>query len=155
MSTLGRIRSLNKTDSMGRPHRGRLIKQRTERGYKMVSLKCRGEQRTRYVHRLVLEAFVGSAPQGAQCCHNNGQRGDNRLENLRWDTPSNNARDRWEHGTMLRGGRHANAVLSAEQVMAIRRRLSHEMGKTLAKEYGVTRAAISRIKHGHNWGWLV
>jgi hypothetical protein len=53
---------------------------------------------TRKVHRLVLETFVGPCPDGMECCHNNGDPADNRLENLRWDTLSSNAYDRVEHG---------------------------------------------------------
>jgi hypothetical protein len=34
-----------------------------------------------------------------QCCHTNGKASDNRLENLRWDTPANNVADRKKHGT--------------------------------------------------------
>lgn len=53
-----------------------------------------------YVHRLVLEAFVGPCPPGMEACHWNGIPGDNRLHNLRWDTPSANNAD------ILRLGRH-------------------------------------------------
>lgn len=51
------------------------------------------------VHRLVLEAFVGPRPEGMFGCHNNGDPSDNRLENLRWDTPKNNSADMIRHGT--------------------------------------------------------
>jgi hypothetical protein len=51
------------------------------------------------VHRLVLEAFVGPCPEGMVGCHNDGDPLNNRLDNLRWDTPSNNERDKWVHGT--------------------------------------------------------
>lgn len=53
----------------------------------------------RFVHVLVLESFICPRPEGLQACHNNGKAADNRLENLRWDTPSNNVQDRKEHGT--------------------------------------------------------
>jgi hypothetical protein len=53
----------------------------------------------RFVHVLVLESFIEPRPNGMQACHNNGKPGDNRLENLRWDTPSNNVADRKLHGT--------------------------------------------------------
>ena len=52
-----------------------------------------------YIHRLVLKAFVGPCPSGMEACHNNGDRTDNRLVNLRWDTKSANAFDRVRHGT--------------------------------------------------------
>lgn len=40
------------------------------------------------VHRLVLETFVGPCPEGKTCDHINRVRDDNRIENLRWATAS-------------------------------------------------------------------
>ncbi len=50
------------------------------------------------VHTLVLTAFVGPRPGGMGCCHYDGDKTNNRLENLRWDTPKSNARDTARHG---------------------------------------------------------
>lgn len=47
----------------------------------------------RTVHTLVLEAFVGPRPDGADACHENGNRRDARLTNLRWDSRSGNVQD--------------------------------------------------------------
>lgn len=68
-------------------------------GYPHVTLRRSGTAKLSVVHRLILEAFVGPCPDGMEACHNNGARTDNRLENLRWDTPSNNNLDRTRHGT--------------------------------------------------------
>lgn len=65
-----------------------------ERGYHNVILRRGGKSYGRHVHRLVLSAFAGSALPGFQCAHNNGDASDNRLENLRYDTPWGNAQDR-------------------------------------------------------------
>lgn len=46
---------------------------------------------------LILEAFIGPRPDGMQCCHDNGHSLDNRLCNLRWDTPESNTLDRFRH----------------------------------------------------------
>lgn len=55
--------------------------------------------RTRKIHHLVLEAFVGPRPDGLETCHNDGVPANNWLTNLRWDTKPNNAKDRRVHGT--------------------------------------------------------
>jgi hypothetical protein len=69
-------------------------------GHKHVTLSRDGQTRTFQVHALVLRAFVGPYPPGMQIRHLNGTPHDNRLENLTYGTPAENARDRDEvHGT--------------------------------------------------------
>jgi hypothetical protein len=48
---------------------------------------------------MVLEAFVGPCPPGLECCHGNGVGTDNWVENLRWDTHTENVLDSVRHGT--------------------------------------------------------
>lgn len=67
-------------------------------GYLCVSLNRPGVQERLSVHRLVLEAFVGLAPDGHECCHTDGNAMNNWLSNLRWGTPQDNADDRIRHG---------------------------------------------------------
>ena len=52
-------------------------------GYMVVCLNTNGKQYLKSIHRLVYEAFYGEIPAGYDCCHNNGDKKDNRLENLR------------------------------------------------------------------------
>lgn len=68
--------------------------------YVHVTIRRNGRAEARLVHHLVLEAFVGPRPEGLQCRHLNGRHRDNRRENLRWGTPTENQLDRIEHGTM-------------------------------------------------------
>jgi hypothetical protein len=72
-----------------------------KKGYLRVSLRLHGgKQAQRYVHRLVLEAFVGPCPEGMQARHYpDPDPTNNRLANLSWDTPSQDNYDRVEHGT--------------------------------------------------------
>ncbi len=69
-------------------------------GHLRCTLTCGNSRRKRNakVHILVLEAFVGPRPLGLEGCHDDGDPANNRLTNLRWDTPSSNAVDRVRHG---------------------------------------------------------
>lgn len=104
VSNLGRVRSKSHdfTNSNGvtKRFRGRTLSAGPNgAGYPVVVLSANGERRNEYVHRLVLESFVGPCPDGMQACHNNGNPSDSRLENLRWDSPSSNMLDKQVHGT--------------------------------------------------------
>ena len=121
-------------------------------GYLIVSLSKECVVKTPSVHTLVLSAFVGSRPEGMHACHGNGNKLDNRLENLRWDTVSANALDRVRHGTFICGSTHKKAVLNETKVADIKRRLSlGESQKKLADEYGVALETIHSIKSGKSW----
>ena len=100
-------------------------------------------------HTLVLTAFVGPRPKGLECCHNDGNPWNNKLENLRWDTAQSNQQDRAKHGTSNRGERCANAKLTEMQVAAIR--VDSRLQREIAADYGVRQSAISRIKSGAGW----
>lgn len=75
----------------------RLVGVRKPKGY--VRCWYRGRYYAR--HRLVLEAWVGPCPPGLECGHLNGMAGDDRLENLLWVTPEENAHHRMRHGRGL------------------------------------------------------
>lgn len=114
-----------------------------------------GKTRLLKAHRLVLEAFVGPCPEGMVACHNNGDRADNRAENLRWDTPSNNNLEKRRHGTAVRGSRNNKSKLLPSDVREIRKRL--EAGESLSflgRAFGVSHVAIRLIRDGVNWAWL-
>lgn len=64
--------------------------------------KVRLADRPRWVHHLVLNAFVGPRPAGMEACHGPGGALDNRLVNLRWGTREDNARDQLRYGTNAR-----------------------------------------------------
>ena len=73
-------------------------------GHVSVSL---GRNNSQCVHKLVLLAFVGPAPGGHECLHDNGDPSDNRLSNLRWGTRGDNIRDAVRHGTWMTPARKA------------------------------------------------
>lgn len=104
VSNIGRVRSVTRVviRSNGRPHTvpGRVLATHPmEKGHRRITLNKLGRLRTFTVHSLVLEAFVGPRPEGAVCRHLNGDPADNRVENLRWGTGSENQYDAVRHGS--------------------------------------------------------
>lgn len=59
-------------------------------GYKQVNLYLDGRRSTHKVHRIVVAAFLGAIGEGLEVNHKNGDRADNRLENLETLTKSEN-----------------------------------------------------------------
>lgn len=116
-SNLGRIRSKDRivTKLSGftkkivqQQYKGKILQpNKTDKwGHLSVHLGVNKKKYTCSVHRLVLSAFVGNCPTGMECCHNNGDASDNRIENLRWDTHKNNNKDRKAHGNYKTGKDH-------------------------------------------------
>jgi hypothetical protein len=68
----------------------RLLKPKTDNGYKRISICNNGITKYRMVHHLVMEAFVGERPVGYETDHINRNPSDNRLENLRYCSRSEN-----------------------------------------------------------------
>lgn len=71
---------------------------RARSGHLHVALHKDGVQRSQLVHRLVMLAFVGEPVHGQEVCHVDGNPGNNRIENLRYGSRSENVRDQVEHG---------------------------------------------------------
>jgi len=110
VSDLGRVRSVDRyITNGGKPYlsSGRILKPgRGARGHLYVNFWQHSTPVTKYVHRLVLETFVGPAPEGTEGCHRNGDPSDNAVSNLEWGTHSENMRDMVEHGRNNAGKTH-------------------------------------------------
>lgn len=98
VSDQGRVRGLERTTNPYAPRvlRARIMRPtvRKDNGRLEVHLNREGRSATRRVHTLVVEAFSGPKPfPGAVARHMNGIGTDNRAENLRWGTSSENNLD--------------------------------------------------------------
>lgn len=100
-------------------------------GYSQVTLVRDGKRRSAYVHRLVLEAFVGPPPPGQVARYRNGDRNDLRLANLFWGSNVGHISQR--------------RVISPELREAIRvARASGESAAATAVRLGVSASTVLR-----------
>ena len=136
---------------------GELAPYRTPKGYLRVDLHRDGEKKTRPVHQLVVEAFIGPR-RGLQVNHKDADKSNNRVENLELVTPRENARHASRLGLFPkerpthRGERHGGSKLTAPQVRDIRR--LHAGGRSqrsLAREYGVHPQNVNLIVRRKAW----
>lgn len=129
------------------------MKQTTnDRGYKFLSLCRTGEIKTRLVHCLVLETFVGPRPHNHQCRHLNGVRDDNRLENLAWGTQAENCADKKKHGTASEGSRHPDATIDEKTAGRIKGMLLLGIRPaSVAAMLRMERHIVANIHHGKTW----
>lgn len=133
---------------------GRVLRPaRTRDGYLYVSLRGgrRGSGRSVKVHTLVLTAFVGPRPGSEhEANHRNGDRSDNRRENLEWLTHADNVRDSYAKGRHDQAGeRNGRAKLTRSQVAEIR--ISAGTQREIAERYGVSRSLVGQIRQGVVW----
>lgn len=127
-------------------------------GYPAVSIRYGGSgtprrQRFVSVHILVMRAFVGPPPEGMEVAHNDGDKLNCRLTNLRYDTPTGNNRDKERHGTKLLGEKNPYAKLTAELVRAIRS--DQDRTEVVAKKHNIHPETVRHVRSGRRWGWLV
>lgn len=125
-------------------------------GYLKLQVRGPSGRKLRFVHRLVLEAFVGPRPRGMVCRHFPDRNpSNNRLDNLQWGTCRENAADKKVHGTTTPGSKNPSAKLSEADAIEVRR-LAYQ-GKTFVEigaKFGITSGAAGDILRGKTWKHL-
>lgn len=145
VSSIGRIRSISKKGSKG----GILASRVEDNGYVKVCLYREGRRKSFWVHRLVLEAFVGPCPEGQEGCHGDGNRSHNSLENLRWDTKPANYQDTVKHGTAATGERNGSSKLRASDIpKIIEMRKCGSLQREIAASFNLSQQQVSTILSG-------
>lgn len=151
VSSLGRVRRAKP----GPPSRvGKILRPALNRrgNYWQIATCIARVQRTHKVHQLVAEAFCGPRPS-AKCevNHIDGNRLNNRADNLEWTTRTQNLIHAYAHGLQpsRAGTRNVRARLSLEQVMFIR--ASNAASSALASMFGVHISTVQRVRSRTSW----
>lgn len=152
VSSFGRIRSLRT---------GRCLKPSPNTvGYPSVVLwvnwrKPSERKKTVQVHRVVLESFTGTKPKATHesyGCHKDGDKTNNRRDNLYWATPSQNQHDRTTHGRAPIGTSHHAAKLNPDKVREIRKLLrGGAKRRAVARQFGIRVQSLMALESGRTW----
>lgn len=125
-------------------------------GYLGVSL---GIKRRAYIHRLVLEAFIGFSPENFQCAHLDGNRKNNNLENLKWVSIKENMSHKKIHGTENIGIKNGGCKITEKEAQEIidinkQKKLTTQEMKDLSLKYKIHYKSIQKIVYKIKWKHL-
>ena len=148
VSSHGRVRSLRASRILA----GSGSKYRNVSFYRRD--KTETKRATAYtIHRVVAEAFLGPRPPFTEIMHLDGNRYNNRADNLGYGTRAENIQRDIDNG-VKKGSRSGNAILD-ERDVAVIKRLLHEFPTinrvSFARAWGITRQAIDHIEKGRHW----
>lgn len=151
VSNLGRVKSIKRKLANGRTVTEKILnsssKKKTQDGYLMVALAGK----TFRVNRLVATAFIPNPDNKTVVNHIDGNKENNKADNLEWATISENMLHAYRCGLKkaMIGEENPNSKLTRDQVKAIRNEYvpySQQYGSNaLAKKYNVSNVTITNI----------
>jgi hypothetical protein len=158
------VSNLGRMASMKRNKWRTLNPSKDSGGYVVVGMWHDAKSKRPLVHRLVAAAFLPDAPSPAhEVNHKDGDKANNRADNLEWVTPSENIRHSFAvlgrvgaNTNPCKGEKHGRAKLTADKVRDIRaRRLLGARVSDMAREFGTTATAISYAILRKTWQEVV
>lgn len=162
VSSLGRIRTVARYveyyhsthgTTVVRRLKSKPVTMRKDRdGYIIANLSLeKAKTVTVKVHRVVAQAFVDNTAGKTQVNHIDGDKTNNRVENLEWVTNYENRIHALETGLHASGSRSPHARMTEAQILVIKERIAAgDRNVDIAKDFGVSHKYISGIRHGHS-----
>jgi predicted RNA binding protein YcfA (HicA-like mRNA interferase family) len=157
VSNLGRVRGKDRLVKRKTGYcfiKGRELKQVfNKKGYPEVRFRKKGSH-TRSVHRLVADAFILNCNNKLQVNHIDGNKLNNRIDNLEWVSNSENQLHAYRLGLQpsRAGEKNNKAKITDSQVTQIK--LSYNLGKSIfevSKETGISLGIIRDIIYLRTW----
>jgi hypothetical protein len=152
----GKVKSIkrvvDRSNGWAHPVRERVLRPVTEGGYKRVALMVNNKLKSFRIHRLVASAFIGKDTR--EINHKNGNKQDNRVENLEYCTRSENLLHAFKTGLAQarRGDKNGNSKVTVPDVIAIRRLvLLNVPSREIGEIFGINKSTVLDIKNNITW----
>lgn len=139
VSNYGNIKSLGNNKS----RKEKILKPLVKKGYLIVTLYKKGVSTNYCVHRLVAQAFIPNPDAKEQVNHINGIKSDNNVQNLEWNTASENVQHAYDLG-LCEKSRKDKSVM----VLCITTGEIYESISEAANQTGTQRSNISKCCNG-------
>lgn len=152
VSSLQRVRRVVKSKNNLPPGLLKIFVSKT--GYYVVNLIINGKRRTRKLHRLYAIAFMPNPNNYPQINHIDGNKLNNKKENLQWSNQKMNIHHAFRTGLICKvvGQRQSSTKLSDNSVVEI---FNSKLKKSeLSKKYKISYSSVVAIKNGMSWSWL-
>jgi len=130
---------INRFGKVYSPKKKRLLKNTlAKNGYYVVGIG----KKLFYTHRLIANKFI-SNPLNKKCVnHKNGNKTDNRIENLEWCSYKENSRDAWKKGLYPRIQRYNEdntaCKFSKDIVLKVRELKDQEILRKTANKFNIS-----------------
>ena len=155
VSNYGRVRRMAEGSNI--TFIGKILKpMKNSRGYFHVNLSKNSNKRIENIHRLVATSFIGLCPDGLEVNHIDGDKTNNRADNLEYVSSSENQIHSYSLGLQapVRGEAHGCSKLTEDNVHSIRLQIGHDTYAVIGEREGVCAGTIGSIARGKIWGWL-
>lgn len=144
--------------------RDKKLKPSLTNGYLHVVLIHLGDRLTVNIHRMVAECFILNPNNLPQVNHIDGNKQNNRIENLEWCTQTENTIHAYKTGLAKGkkgrigslGIKNGNVKLTEEQVLEIRKlyETKQKTSKELRELFNVSKSTITYIVSRKSWNHI-
>ena len=162
ISNFGNVKTLDREGARGSIVKGHVLTQhKNSSGYYRVNMNLYRKQQSFLVHRLVALYFVENKNCYEFVNHIDGNKSNNRSDNLEWCTRSENELHAWRIGLKSkekictkceRHGMHKLTQNDVDYIRSVHKPYDKKYGtKQLAEQFNVTPQEITNIVNYKNW----
>jgi hypothetical protein len=153
ISNFGNVKTKTRQKTNGVIEKQKILTQKEKvNGYLEIGVRVNKKKKYFLVHRLVAIAFLIKVDGLEYVNHKNGNKKDNKVENLEWCTAKQNSQHAHANGLCSIEEDHYKAKLNKEKVLYIRS--SEKSSTVLSSELGVSKSTIKYVRSRKSWKYF-